>query len=200
MNAIMVCDAVDVVFGIQEKRKGGIFERVSGGAFYKVFNLLSSQKLPENVLTVRLMTRSYVDALLKFNESELFIHGVWVSTGFKQKQFPIKKTSKGTRSYTISKSLSLMLSAITSFSSKPLYIIGAIGAIIWFLSLLAITFLIAKKIWFGSSVEGWASVMVSLWFIGGLIVMSIGVLGVYIGKIFSEVKNRPNAIVRSHYP
>jgi putative glycosyltransferase len=113
-------DQCDVVYGIQDKRKGGAFERGSGAAFYKLFRKLTGINQPDNIVTVRLMTKRYVQALLTHRERELNIGGLWVITGFKQATHLVRKHSTSPTSYTLSGKFGHLVNAIISFSSLPL--------------------------------------------------------------------------------
>ncbi|OVE77041.1 glycosyl transferase [bacterium F11] len=190
---------VDVIFGVQKRRKGGLLERISGALFYWVFNMLASPKIRPNAVTARLMSRRYVHHLLQFKERALFLFGLWELAGFQQKTLPVDKKSKGTSTYSLSKRVDLFVNALTSFSVKPLVFIFYFGTLLSFVSFLYIVFLAYKKLVIGVPIEGWTSLIVSVWFLGGLIILSIGCLGIYISKIFIEVKLRPRSIIRDVY-
>ena len=132
-------------------------------------------------------------------ESEIFIGGIWAHTGFKQKALEVKKGSQSDTTYTLKRKISLLINAITSFSSKPLMYIFYIGLLITFFSMLFIIKLIVDKLFFGLAFEGWTSLIVSVWFFGGLIILLLGIIGIYLSKIFIEVKQRPYTIVRKLY-
>lgn len=192
-------DDMDVVYGVQETRKGGWLERCSGDIFWKLINYLSDIKITKNLTTVRLMTKKYNDSLLKYHESELSIGGIWFHNGFKQYPVYIKKGSHSKTTYTLRKKLSLLIISITSFSSKPLIYIFNFGLFITFMSSVFILKIIWDKLNYGISLTGWTSVIVSIWFFGGLIILFLGIIGLYISKIFIETKNRPYTIVRNSY-
>ena len=189
----------DVVFGVQQKRKGGLFERVSGAIFFKIFNVLSTHPIPQNLITARLMTRKYVKALVQHRERETMIAGLWTLTGFKQVSLPVKKDLKTSSTYDLRKRVSQLVNAITSFSSKPLDMIFYLGCVILFFSVIAAVDLIIRKLFFGALLQGWASLIVSVWLLGGLTIFSLGVIGIYLSKIFIEVKQRPYTIVKEVY-
>jgi putative glycosyltransferase len=189
----------DVIYGVQESRKGGWFERVSGDWFYRLLNFLSGMNLPQHVVTARLMTRRYVDALLMHQERELFIVGVWHLTGFSQHPQVIKKLSIGATSYTLRKKISLAVNAVTSFSNAPLVWIFNIGAFIAMASACFVGYLAVNWIFFTSPPSGWTSVIASIWLVGGLVISFIGIVGIYLSKIFVEIKQRPYTIVREVY-
>ncbi len=189
----------DVVFGIQEKRKGRFFERLSGGLFWKMFSLLSDYPVPENQLVARLMTRRYVLSLLEYREREVFLPGLWAMTGFKQIPLPVKKHSRGSSSYTLRKKIAQFVAAITSFSTTPLVLVFYVGAFIFFLSSISALWLIIRKVFFGVFLAGWPSLIVSIWLLGGLTIFSVGLVGIYLSRVFVETKQRPKAIIRGIY-
>lgn len=187
---------LDVVYGVQEARKGGWIERVSGDLFYTVFNLLSSTPIPRNLTTCRLMTRRYVDALLKFTEREMLMAGLWQITGFHQAPQTIEKKSRGQTSYSWRRKLGILVNSITSFSDKPLILIFNMGLVISAVSLFFVLRIVYRKTVYGIPVEGWSSLIASVWFIGGLSIFCLGVIGIYLSKIYVETKRRPYTIVR----
>lgn len=189
----------DVVYGVQERRKGGAFERYSGQWFYRLFRLFTGLALPENVATARLMSRRYVDALLRHDEREVFLLGLWQATGFLQLAEPVRKHSSSATTYTLRLKLALLLNSVTSFSNAPLIGIFYTGAGISVLASLYIVYLTFKWAFQAQNVSGWTSVMASIWFIGGMVISFIGVIGIYLSKIFSETKRRPYTIVRRVY-
>jgi len=188
---------IDVVYGVQESRKGGWFERWSGAIFYKIFNFLSDIEIPSNITTVRLTTQKYNKNLIKYKESELFAHGLFYHCGFNQKAITFSKVSTSTTTYTLRKKIVLLINSITSFSSKPLIYIFNIGFIITFISFLFILKIIFNKLFFDIAFEGWSSMIVSIWFFGGFIILLLGIIGIYLSKIFIETKNRPFSIIRN---
>jgi putative glycosyltransferase len=186
----------DVVFGVQEKRKGRLFERISGALYFKVFNLLSTYPIPPNHITGRLMTREYVAALMGHHEREFVMSGLWALTGFNQLPLTVKKHHKAKSAYGLRRKLSHLVNAITSFSSKPLVLIFYLGCFILLVSSIAAADMILRKILFGTLLEGWASLIVSVWLLGGLTIFCLGVIGIYLSKVFIEVKQRPYTIVK----
>jgi putative glycosyltransferase len=189
----------DVVYGVQEQRKGGWIERWSGQWFYRFFKALTGLALPENVVTARLMTRRYVGALLRHGEREVFMAGLWYITGFDQLSHTVKKHNTSKTTYTFRRKMSLLVNSVTSFSNAPLVSIFYIGVSISLLSLIYIVYLLAHRIFFATPMSGWTSVMASIWLLGGMIISFIGVVGIYLSKIFSETKRRPYTIVRQIY-
>lgn len=195
----MKTHAADVVYGVQRARAGGWFRRLSGEVFYRLFNLLSDMPIPRNVCTVRLMSRRFVDALLSLRDRNLFLAGNFAWTGFSQ--FPVtidKSTRPSASSYTLARKLKLFVNAITSYSSYPLYLLFCVGASICSASSAYVAYLLIHKLVYPETVlMGWASVMASIWLIGGIIILSISIVALYIGRIFNEVKDRPRYIIEA---
>jgi len=195
----MARDCCDVVYGVQQRRKGGIFERWSGQWFYRFFKVLTGMTLPENVVTARLMTRRYVNALLCHDEREIFMAGLWHTTGFDQRPHTIKKHSTSETTYSFRRKVSLLVNSVTSFSNAPLIGIFYIGVAISLVAGSYTVYLLAYWMFFAKPLSGWTSVMASIWLLGGLVISFIGVVGIYLSKIFSETKRRPYTIVRQIY-
>lgn len=192
-------ESCDVVYGVQEQRKGGWFERWSGQWFYGFFKMLTGMSLPKNIITARLMTRRYVDALLRHEEREVFMAGLWHITGFKQLPRIVKKHSTSATTYTFRRKISLLVNSVTSFSNAPLVSIFYIGILISLVAMIYITYLVVYWMFLAKPMSGWTSVIASIWLLGGIIISSIGVVGIYLSKIFSETKQRPYTIVRQIY-
>jgi len=160
---------------------------------------MSAPKIPPNLITARLMTRRYVSALLQHQEREMLIAGLWALTGFKQVPVVVRKHNRTASTYNLRRKISYMVNAVTSFSNKPLVFIFYLGCFILTVAGLAALDLIIRRLFFGTLLEGWASVVVSIWLLGGMTIFCLGVIGIYLSKIFIEVKQRPYAIVREIY-
>ncbi len=196
---VMTASGSDVVYGVQETRKGQWFERVTGRIFFSLFNRLLTHPIPENVVTARLMTRRYVRALVRHRDQEICLAGLWVMTGFDQRPLTVRKRSRAESSYTIRRRISVFVNAITSFSNRPLLYIFQLGVGVMLLSIVAGCVLLYKSLTGGIGVPGWASIMVSIWFLGGLMIFCVGVIGIYLAKVFTETKDRPYTVVRAEY-
>ena len=186
----------DLVYGIQKKRAAGFITNFFGSVFYKFFNFVSSTKIPRNLMTMTLMKYKVKEELDQFKEKEIFFHGILHTIGFKKKGILIDKTFKGKTTYTLSKKFSLFFEAITSFSSLPLKIFFYLGLLISSISAIYALYLIFRYLSFKISVAGFTTLAVSILFFGGLIILGIGILGIYIQKIFLEVKNRPRVTIK----
>ncbi len=190
---------VDVFYGVQSVRKGGWLERTGGMLFYMMFNFFSGLNLHVNPLTIRIMSGRYVDALLLHGENSLFLAGIFEITGFKQEPVTIQKKYKGKSSYGILKRLKLMAEGITSFSSFPLVLFFYAGCVISLCSFIYAGYLTLRVLFWAKVVPGWTSLMVSLWFLSGTVLISLGIIGIYLSGIYYEVKKRPNFIIRRFY-
>ncbi|MCU0514191.1 MAG: glycosyltransferase family 2 protein [Anaerolineae bacterium] len=191
--------AADVVYSVQSRRQGPALRRIPGDLYYRLVNYLSEFKVPRNILMTRLMTRRYVQALLLHREQLFSIEGLWEMTGYKQIPITIDKTFKGTSTYSLGKKLWLALYAITAMSSKPLIGIAWLGLLMIVPSGAVIVLLLLQRLTGYTDVEGWTSLLASLWFLSGLIIFILGIIAIYISVIFTETKPRPYTIVREVY-
>jgi putative glycosyltransferase len=190
----------DSVYGVQSRRKGGLFERLSGHVFYSTFNRISQVQIPRDVTTARLMTLRYVKSLLEFRENRVFLAGLFSLAGYKQTPLNIVKGSSSPTTYSPTKRIELGIDAITSFSATPLVTMFKIGLTTFLGALIFLCYLVASWLFMGSTVSGWTSILVSIWLFGGLNILFLGWLGIYVSKTYIETKNRPNFIVREVWP
>ena len=191
-------DSLDVVYGLQTERKGGLVERVSGDLFYWVFNLFSQVKIPPNHITVRLMSHRYVQAFIAHKERDLFVGGMYELAGFDQKPHIVSKLSHSKTTYNLGRKLNLLVNAIVSFSALPLWLIFWIGIFVSFSAFGMITWVIVKSV-AGNPQPGWSSLIASIWAVGGLIMASVGTIGIYLKKIMAEIKAQPYTIIKHVY-
>jgi putative glycosyltransferase len=189
----------DVVFGIQNSRKGKFGERFFGQVFYKVFNHFAERRIPENITMSRLMTSAYVKELVRYDEQEFFLGATFMEVGFRQTPVYVDKKDKGSSTYSLRRKVALMVNAITSTSNKPLVYVFYFGALISFISFAFIVGLLIRHFFIQKLLTGWPSLIVSIWFLSGLIILCIGLLGIYMSKIYMETKHRPTVIVRKKY-
>jgi len=190
---------VDVIYGIQEQRKGGLFERCSGYLFYIIFNQLSSIKISTNALTVRLMKKHYVDAITQYQERNLFVAGIMAHAGFNQQTLVVAKKSKSSSSYTFAKRLKLFLTCITSFSTKPLEYMFTLGSLIFSLSVSALAYFCLESVVLNTSISAVNAIMLATGLIIGSLMSCTGLLGLYITPITTEIKQRPRVIIKTIY-
>jgi len=195
----MVAESADVVYGVQEARKGNWFERWSGEIYYTAFNYLANIDHPRNIVTARLMSRRYVNALLQFREREMVISCLWVITGFKQCERKVKKHMSSATTYSFAKRVGHATNSITSFSEVPLRMIFYTGMVTFAIALFYVGYLVFLKLVLSTPIDGWTSVMASIWLLGGMVISFLGLIGIYLSKIFSEIKQRPSTIIRKIY-
>lgn len=201
LEALKARQTADVAFGVQESRKGSVFERLSGTIFYSILNLLwRDQKIPKNMLNARLMTRRYVRALLELPEVEVVFAGLATFVGYEQIAVKVTKNfRKGLSNYTLTRKIALAVRSVVAFSSRPLTLIAFLGIAILVVSSCFVVFYLGAFIRSQRMPEGFTTLAVSIWFLGGLILFSLGIIAQYIAEIFLETKRRPRSIVREIY-
>jgi len=190
---------LDVVIGELAEKTVPFLKRCASETFYKAFNAFSAVKISSRDLVSRLMARGYVEALLQYDEKEIFFPAVWEDAGFKQKRILATKSYDGFTTYTARKKMVMAINAITSFSSKPLIYISYLGILFSLGSLLFIALLAYRKLSGQAVALGWTSMIAVMFLIGGVIMFALGLIGIYISKIYDQVKGRPNAIVKRIY-
>lgn len=190
---------MDVVYGYMNERKGGFFERISGKLFYSLFRFISGLQIEKNPVWLRLMRRKYVDALLLYNEHHPLAIGLMHLVGFRQRGIEIVKGDKKSTTYKLTDKISQAIDSVLSFSNKPLKYISVLGLTISVFSMMYFVYLIINKLVYNQVLVGWTSVIASIMFIGGIQLFSIGLIGLYLGKIFEQVKGRPNTVIRNLY-
>lgn len=185
----------DVVYGVQHRRKGGWVERVSGELFYDLFLLLSEIKLPRNVSTIRLMTRRYLDAFLRFRDHNPVLVPLGLLTGFKQVEYRFHKKSISETTYSFSKRLSWLLLVVPSFTGRPLLLMFWFSILLSFGSFLFGLYVVVRA-FIGPVQDGWSSLMAAILFFFSLNALFTGMLGLYIKLILDEVKDRPRTVIQ----
>ena len=180
----------DVVYGVQDHRKGGWFEKISGWFFYKLANHFCETQIPENATTIRLMTKNYVKSLFLHQETTSNLGFLMAITGFRQLPMVIHKHDKGVSQYNLKRKIALFADTIVAFSTKPFIYLLRLGLMITFSAL-------CYLLW--ALLAGHNLVVGTLWFFGGVILSALGLMGIYLRMILLEVKKRPNAIVKNIY-
>ncbi|MFP5040771.1 glycosyltransferase family 2 protein [Parasediminibacterium sp. JCM 36343] len=187
----------DVVFTVrQDQKELSYFKRKSSMWFYNVLNSLSDIEIESGTADFRLMDKRVVDILKTFEEVDLFWRGLVKWLGFKQSSIeymPAERT-EGQSKYTYKKMVQFALKGITSFSTKPLSIAIYVGFTFSLLSLLYVPYVL-YSLWRGNNLSGWASIIVTIAFFGGLQLTILGIIGMYLGKLFIQSKNRPHYII-----
>ncbi len=198
-EALQAHPDADAVYSVQLHRHGSALRRIPGDLYYRLVRALSEYDVPQNILMTRLMTKRYVRDLVRHRETLFSIEGLWELTGYKQVPVTIEKTYKGQTTYSWSKKLWLAIYGITAMSSKPLILIAYLGLVLTIPSGIFIAVLLIQYFTGYTTVEGWTSVLASVWFLGGLIIFILGIIAIYISVIFAETKPRPYTVVRQVY-
>ena len=183
----------EVVFGVRKKRNTDKnLKRITALAFYKLMNMMGV-KIVYNHADYRLMGRRAIESLREYPERNLFLRGVVTLIGFKSTVVEYDRSARvaGTSKYPFTRMMALALDGITSFSVVPLRFITAFGFIIFVISVSISGWALASALFTDKAVPGWASTVLPIYFIGGVQILCLGVIGEYIGKIYSEVKQRP---------
>ena len=189
----------DIVYGVRSSRKKDtFFKRTTALAFYRLMSKMGVESV-YNHADYRLMSKRALDALENFKEVNLFLRGIMPLIGFKSAIVEYERNERfaGESKYPLKKMLNFALDGITSFSVKPIRFITETGFLISIISVIMFIYTIVRHI-LGFTVVGWSSLIISLWFLGGVQILSIGVIGEYIGKIYMETKARPRFIIESY--
>ena len=192
-------DGYEMVFGVRRCRASdGWTKRVTAGLYYRAHNAVSSDKIPENAGDFRLMDRKVVEVIRALPERNRFMKGLFAWAGFKQAAVEYDRVERetGKTKFNYWKLWTLALDGITSASTVPLRIWSYVGALVALFALAYAGFIAFDTIVFGNRVPGYASIMTSVLFLGGIQLISLGVLGEYVGRILTETKQRPLYVVR----
>lgn len=186
----------EIVYGVRSKRATDTaFKRITAQGFYKILSVLGAEVV-YNHADFRLISRKALNALAEFEEVNLFLRGLVPMVGFKSSVVEYERSERlaGKSKYPLKKMLGLAWDGVTSLSLKPIRMITSLGAIVFGVSLIILIY--SFVMWcIGNTVSGWTSTVLSIWAIGGLQLLAIGVIGEYIGKIYMETKRRPRYIV-----
>ena len=194
--ARQVLQGCDIVYGVRKERKTDTwFKRTTAQAFYRVMQTADKNML-YNHADFRMMTRRAVQALMQYPERNMFLRGIVRQLGFNEGYVYYDRTARtaGESKYPLKKMISFSIDGITSFSTAPLKFITFAGLTMTLVALIIIVYALYEH-FTGRTIEGWTSILVSLWFIGGVVTTGVGITGVYIGKIYTEVKRRPRYFV-----
>jgi len=190
-------DVVNTIRGRQQSLPLG--KRLSSGMYYRLVNTLSNVEIKPGAADFRLLDRKVLDALKQFNENYLFLRGLIPWLGFRQTEINFEPAERhaGKTKYSFMRMLRLALDGITSFSSRPLYLSIALGGIIAGLAFLYGMYALYMYLFTEATLPGWTSTTASVLFIGGIQLIMIGIIGIYLGKMFMENKRRPNYVIGS---
>lgn len=186
----------DIVYGVRSKRKKDtFFKRFTAEGYYKLLGIMGVD-ITYNHADYRLMSKRAIESLENFSEVNLFLRGIVPMIGFKSDIVYYERSERfaGESKYPLKKMLSFAFEGITSLSIKPIRMITSLGIIIFVISLLMLIYFLIRH-FTGATVQGWTSIVVSVWAIGGLQLLAIGIIGEYIGKTYLEVKHRPKFII-----
>ena len=187
----------DIVYGVRSSRKTDtFFKRTTAEAFYRMMDLLGAETV-FNHADYRLMSRRALEGLSQFKEVNLFLRGIVPMIGYPCDTVEYQRGERfaGQSKYPLKKMVAFALEGVTSLSVKPLRMITGLGFLVFLASLVMIAYNVVRWVT-GNTVAGWASLACSVWFIGGLILLSLGVIGEYLGKLYLESKGRPRFIIR----
>lgn len=186
-------EGFDLVYGVRRVRQDPLLKRVNSRLFWWTMNRVSGLAMPPNQMMLRIMSRRFVDAIVQMRESQRFLHGLMAWAGFRVATVEVRHDPRraGRTSYSAMRQLRLAFYAITSFSTAPLRLASVLGLITSAGSCLFGIWLIAKKLLYGYSVEGWASIITSMFFLAGIQLFVLGIVGEYVGKIYKEAQRRP---------
>ncbi|AGN98829.1 Ribonuclease III [Limosilactobacillus reuteri I5007] len=191
-------EGYDVVYGVRNSRETDtFFKRRTALAFYGLMGKLGVKLVPDSA-DYRLLSKRATESLLDFKERNLFLRGMVPLVGYDSAKvyYARKERFAGKSKYPLSKMLHFALDGITSFSIAPIHLILYLGVLTVIFSIIMMIYTLVEKI-NGHIVSGWASLMISIWFLGGVQLISISIIGEYVGKIFSEVKHRPRFVIET---
>jgi len=188
----------DLVYGIRQQRRDPVLKKVSSYLFWWLLRKFSGVDMPQGQTMLRIMSKRLVDAIKEMKEHARFIHGMMAWAGFRSITVEVKhaKRLKGNSKYNIPKMFRLAFSAITSFSTVPLRLATYTGFVTSFMSLIVGIYFIYLKIFHNIPVLGYASIMVSIFFVGGIQLLVLGIFGEYLGRTYQEVQRRPLYILK----
>jgi polyisoprenyl-phosphate glycosyltransferase len=191
----------EVVYGQRKAREGeSAFKKFTAFAFYRILDSLADIQIPKDTGDFRLMDKKVVATIRQFREKNRFVRGMVSSVGFKQTAVLFDRPERfaGTTQYPLKKMIKLALDGITGFSTVPLKLITQFGFFVSILSFIGVLYAIFERVFFPqTTVPGWAITVVAIFFLGGAQMIMLGILGTYIGRIYSEVQNRPLYIISS---
>lgn len=188
----------DIVYGVRSSRKTDtFFKRFTAEGFYHVMKWLGVD-IVFNHADYRLMSKRALDGLAEFEEVNLFLRGIVPQIGYRTSVVEYERHERfaGESKYPLKKMLSFAFDGISSFSVKPMRMIIHAGALMFLISIGMLVYSLIRK-WMGATIVGWTSLMVSIWMVGGIQLLCLGIIGEYIGKIYSETKKRPRYIIEN---
>lgn len=192
-------EGVDIVYGVRNKRQNDtLFKRYTAVFFYKLM-LFLGVNIIDNHADYRLTSRKVIEGLKLYTEENIFLRGIFPLMGFKSSSvfYERAKRKAGVSKYPFGKMLGFALDGITSFSIKPLRLVMVVGFLVFLTSLVMSGYILLSRYYF-NVIPGWSSLILSIYFLGGIQLFSIGILGEYLGKIYREVKRRPRYFIETY--
>jgi glycosyltransferase involved in cell wall biosynthesis len=191
-------EGFDVVYAQRRTRGGSFFKRWTAHLYYRLLHRLADVDIPKDTGDFRLMDAQAVTELRRFREKNRFVRGMVASLGFKQAAVPFDRPERiaGTTNYPLKKMVKLAFDGVTSFSTTPLQMVTRLGFMVFLLSILWIVYALVIRVFFpDEAVSGWTMTIIAVLFMGGIQILTLGILGTYIGRIYSEVQGRPLYII-----
>jgi glycosyltransferase involved in cell wall biosynthesis len=183
----------DLIYSLRVDRQDPLLKRLNSRLFWGTMNWLSRLHMPPTQMMLRMMSRRFVDAIVQMRETQRFVHGMMAWAGFRVTTVDVQHRARhaGRTSYNVWRQLRLAVYAITSFSATPLRLASILGLVTSVASFTAGVALVIAKFVYGYTVEGWASIVTSMYFLGGIQLLVLGIIGEYLGKTYKEVQRRP---------
>ena len=183
----------DLIYATRVDRRDTVLKRINSRLFWWAMNKVSGLHMPATQMMLRMMSRRFVDAIVQMRETQRFVHGMMAWAGFRVTTVDVQHRPRhaGRTSYNFMRQLRLAVYAITSFSTTPLRVASILGLVTSIASFTVGVALIVAKFAYGYSVEGWASIVTSMYFLGGIQLLVLGIIGEYLGKTYREVQRRP---------
>lgn len=183
----------DLVYSLRVDRQDPLLKRLNSRLFWGAMNRVSRLHMPPTQMMLRMMSRRFVDAIVQMRETQRFVHGMMAWAGFRvtSVDVPHRARHAGRTNYNVMRQLRLAVYAITSFSATPLRVASILGLVTSVLSVTAGVVLVVARVVYQYPVEGWASLIVSVYFLGGVQLLVLGIIGEYLGKTYKEVQRRP---------
>ncbi|MGQ9571080.1 MAG: glycosyltransferase family 2 protein [Thermodesulfovibrionales bacterium] len=193
-------EGYDLVYGIRKKRQDNIFKKISSYLFWWILRRFSDVNIPQGQTMLRIMNRRIADVIREMREHARFIHGMMAWAGFTTSTLEIEHNLrlKGKTKYSLPRMFKLAFHAVTSFSTVPLRLAIYVGFISSFISLIVGIYFVYLKIFYGIPVLGYASIIVSVFFVGGIQLLVLGIFGEYLGRTYQEVQKRPLYIIKEY--
>ncbi|HYV47095.1 MAG TPA: glycosyltransferase family 2 protein [Myxococcaceae bacterium] len=192
-------EGFDVVYGVRTRRRGdGWFKRATASLFYRVVRMATRVDIPVDTGDFRLISRRAVEHLKRLRETNRFVRGLVAWLGFRQVGLTYERAPRyaGQTKYPLGKMLRFAADAVASFSVAPLRLASSLGFLVSFGSFAYAAFAIYAKVWLGRTLQGWASLIVAVAFLGGVQLLCLGIVGEYLGRVYDEVKGRPLYVVQ----